>query len=215
MWISRGVQLGLEPPAGTRPSVQMNLLTAAAAAACRISADAIAFVHGQGLAGHAAALSSGNVRGTPVPAQYRANGPTDALLWAPQVDGLILAFKLLRFIAEECSRKQAGEAAVQAVKTLAPQTFGGATAPLTVLWPQHRLTKLLTASHRLRPTKTKAARLHSCGRRVRRGHSLQGDRRRPPVHSAVDSRCRHQARRSRLRPGAAESARSHSLCLRL
>eukprot|EP01048_Picozoa_sp_COSAG05_P000299 COSAG05_NODE_8_length_40675_cov_148.837539_8_plen_382_part_00 len=115
----QALQLGLSPPPGTRQNVSMNLLTAAAAAASRLSADAIAFVHAQALARHTAACSGS------------AGAGSD-----PDFEGTTVALKLLRLIAEECARETqaaADHAALGAIRPLARPTLEAVATSLSVV----------------------------------------------------------------------------------
>ena len=114
----QALQLGLSPPPGTRQNVSMNLLTAAAAAASRLSADAIVFVHAQALARHTAACSGS------------AGAGSDPDFEA----GTTVALKLLRLIAEECARETqaaADHAALGAIRPLARPTLEAVATSLS------------------------------------------------------------------------------------
>ena len=93
------LRLGLHPIAGTRPAVHTHCVTAAAAAAARVSAEAIAAVHAEALAVLAAGQQSG------------------------EQEAAIAGLKALMLLAEECARKQVAEAARPAIQALAQQTL--------------------------------------------------------------------------------------------
>lgn len=77
-------------------------------AAARISADAIGSVHAEALSRQSAAMASSSEA-----------GPATAV----EAEGVV-AFKLLRLLAEECRHRSAPDAARAAVAALAPQTLG-------------------------------------------------------------------------------------------
>jgi hypothetical protein len=93
------LRLGLDPIPGTRPQVHTHCVRAAAAAAARVSADAIRTVH-------AAAL-----------------GKVDTGQQAGDEATAIVGIKALGLLVEECGRKTVAEAARPVIKELAPQTL--------------------------------------------------------------------------------------------
>lgn len=102
--VQQCLELGLRPAeAKASKPTQENLLAAAAAAACRLSPDAISAVHAEGGKLYQQQLAAGGGGGAE--------------------DG-ILALKLLRLLADEAARPAVAAAAQPTLAALAPETLG-------------------------------------------------------------------------------------------
>ena len=93
------LRLGLEPIPGTRAQVHTHCVKAAAAAAARVSAEAIEAVHAKALGRLASGQQSGDE------------------------DAAVVGLKALGLLAEECARKTVADAARPAIQALALQTL--------------------------------------------------------------------------------------------
>ena len=91
------------------PCVQTHLLTAVAASACRISADAITSIHQEALSAVEGSESQ-----------------------AVTAEGRLVGVKLLRLIAEESSRKAVSESARPVAQSLAPATLSALVTAVNV-----------------------------------------------------------------------------------
>lgn len=93
------LRLGLDPIPGTRPQVHAHCVRAAAAAAARVSAEAIRNVHATAI------------------------GKVDTGRQAGDEATAVVGIKALGLLAEECGRKTVVEVVRPVIKDLAPQTL--------------------------------------------------------------------------------------------
>lgn len=114
------LRLGLNPIPGTRPQVHTSCVKAAAAAAARVSPEAIGSVHGIALR----KVVDGQQAGDEATA--------------------IVGIKALGLLVEECGRKTVVEAARPAIQQLAPQTLTSLATVIRLAQPKSTVAALRT-----------------------------------------------------------------------